>query len=154
MAEEDEQNASAENESETEAPDIYEPPPLDDPARDLLESWGLRPGRGASGWTLEAVSLDPHDPAACIDFSREADTVRVRAKLAGDEPSYGRVGPIVISHDVVDEALNVDVGNLLRLLVVWFKQRADTEALAALLQSLLPEPKEPESGQAPPEAES
>lgn len=142
MAEQDEQQPDIENELE---PLESEPSAPVDPARELLEGWGLRSGRTAGKWTLDVVSLDPHDPAACIDFTHEAGTARVRVKLASAEPSYGQVGPIALSHDVVDDALNVEIGDLLRLLVVWFKQRADTDALAALLQTYVPEPATPPS---------
>lgn len=108
----------------------------DDPARSLLEGWGLRPGRTASGWTLARIVLDRDKLAACIDFTRNEDAVRIRIKRTGSEPSFARLGPIDISHDAVDEALDADVGSLLELLVEWFKQRADCDALAALLEKV------------------
>jgi hypothetical protein len=127
-------------------------PIKEDPVRALLEEWGLRAGRTAGGWKLDEVSLDIHSAAACIDFSREENTVRVRAKPAGEEPCFDTVGAIAISHDSVDESLNQEVGNLLRLLIEWFKQRADNDALAALLTSVETQREEAEStAQAEPE---
>ena len=97
------------SESEEEQSGQEETGTVEDPVQTLLAGWGLRAGRAANGWKLDSVSLDLHSPTACIDFSRNSDNVRVRAKPAGDDPSFDRVGAIAISHDAVDESLNEDV---------------------------------------------
>jgi hypothetical protein len=69
-------------------------------------------------------------------FQRDADELRVVFAPAGEEPRFARVGAIDISHEKVDDALAADVGEVLKILVEWFKQRGDDAALAELLVTI------------------
>src|SRR5512143_835990 len=107
-----------------------------DPIVELLAGWGLQPGRGVNGWTVDGIERSEQGNDVCIDLSRGSDSIRVRLRAAGSKPRFARVGDIDLVHDAVAAQLNTEVAALLKVMVTWLKRHDDGSALATLLASL------------------